>query len=96
MRKQRTIGDANASKLSHLLTELAKEVSNSLGDSRERATEVPGLTLIAALLRPLRIRLPTSQAFLLLRKEVFEGTWVARATSSADRDFSLLLWNCRL
>src|SRR5882757_431691 len=69
MPKYRKIGDANASRLSHLLTELAKKISNSLGDSGERATEVPGLMLIAALLRPCRIRLPTSQAFLSLRKE---------------------------
>src|SRR5882757_9052928 len=69
MPKYRKIGDANASRLSHLLTELAKKISNSLGDSGERATEVPGLMLIAALLRPCRIRLVTSQAFLSLRKE---------------------------
>src|ERR1700733_14507460 len=45
MLKQRKIRDANASRLSHLLTELAKKISNSLGDSAERATEVPGLIL---------------------------------------------------
>ena len=45
MPKYRKIGDANASKLSHLLTELAEKISNSLGDSGERATEVPGLML---------------------------------------------------
>src|SRR5258708_16539406 len=45
MLKHRKIGDANASRLSHLLTELAKKISNSLGDSGERATEVPGLVL---------------------------------------------------
>ena len=45
MPKYRKIGDANASRLSHLLTELAKQISNSLGDSGERATEVPGLML---------------------------------------------------
>ena len=45
MLKQRKIDDANASRLSHLLTELAKKISNSLGDSGERATEVPGLML---------------------------------------------------
>jgi len=45
MPKYRKIGDANASRLSHLLTELAKKISNSLGDSGERATEVPGLML---------------------------------------------------
>jgi AraC-like DNA-binding protein len=45
MLKQRKIGDANAPMLSHLLTELAKKISNSLGDSGERATEVPGLML---------------------------------------------------
>jgi len=43
--KQRKIGDAKASRLSHLLAELAKRISNSLGDSCERATEVPGLML---------------------------------------------------
>jgi hypothetical protein len=45
MLKHRKIGDANASRLSHLLAELAKKISNSLGDSGERATEVPGLML---------------------------------------------------
>src|SRR5246127_1941902 len=45
MLKHREIGDTNASRLSHLLTELAKQISNSLGDSGERATEVPGLML---------------------------------------------------
>src|SRR3984885_14452034 len=45
MLKQRKSVDANASRLSHLLTELAKKISNSLGDSGERATAVPGLTL---------------------------------------------------
>ena len=45
MLKQRNIGDANASGLSHLITELAKKISNSLGDSGERPTEVPGLML---------------------------------------------------
>jgi len=45
MPKHRTIGDANASRLSHLLTELANKISNSVGDSIERATEVPGLML---------------------------------------------------
>src|SRR5258707_14189209 len=43
MLKDRKIGDANASRLSHLLTELARKIINSLGDSGERATEVPGL-----------------------------------------------------
>jgi hypothetical protein len=45
MLKQRKIGDANASRLSHFQTELARKVSNSLGDSGERATDVPGLIL---------------------------------------------------
>lgn len=45
MLKYRTIGDANASRLSHLLTELAKKISNSLDNSGERATKVPGLML---------------------------------------------------
>jgi AraC-like DNA-binding protein len=45
MLKHRKIGGANAFRLSHLLTELAKKISNSLGDSGERATEVPGLML---------------------------------------------------
>src|SRR5258706_4094300 len=45
MLKDRKIGDANASRLSHLLTELARKIINSLGESGERATEVPGLML---------------------------------------------------
>src|SRR6201984_615549 len=45
MLKHRTIGDANAARLPHLLTELEKKISNSLGHSSERATEVPGLML---------------------------------------------------
>jgi hypothetical protein len=45
MLKHREIGDRNASRLSHLLTELAKKISNSLCDSGERITEVPGLML---------------------------------------------------
>jgi len=47
MLKHRKIGDANASRLSHLLTltELAKKISNSFDNSGERATEVPGLML---------------------------------------------------
>jgi hypothetical protein len=45
MLKHRKMGYANASRLAHLLTELAKKISNSLGDSGERATEVPGLML---------------------------------------------------
>ena len=45
MLKLRKIGDPNGSRLSHLLTELAKKISNSLGDPGERATEVPGLML---------------------------------------------------
>jgi AraC-type transcriptional regulator N-terminus len=45
MLKHGTIGDSNASRLSHLLTGLAKKISNSLDDSNERATEVPGLKL---------------------------------------------------
>src|ERR1700730_9952374 len=45
MQKQRKIGDGNASRLSHHLTELAEKISNSLGDSGEHATEVPGLML---------------------------------------------------
>jgi hypothetical protein len=45
MLKHRTIGDANAPRLSHLLTALAKKISNSLGDSGECVTEVPGLIL---------------------------------------------------
>src|SRR5882762_5991587 len=45
MLKHRKSGDTNESRLSHLLTELAKKISNSLGDSGERATEVPGLML---------------------------------------------------
>src|SRR5580704_12278101 len=45
MQKHRKIGDANASRLSHLLAELAKKISNALGDSGERAMEVPGLIL---------------------------------------------------
>jgi AraC-like DNA-binding protein len=45
MLKHRKSGGANAFRLSHLLTELAKKISNSLGDSGDRATEVPGLVL---------------------------------------------------
>ena len=45
MLKQRKIVDADESRLSRLLTELARKISNSLGDSGERAMEVPGLTL---------------------------------------------------
>src|ERR1700690_1604464 len=45
MLKQRKRGDNNASRLSDLLAELAKKIGNSLGDSVERATEVPGLML---------------------------------------------------
>ena len=45
MLKLRKIDDPNASRLSHLLTELAKRISNSLCDSGERTTEVPGLRL---------------------------------------------------
>ena len=45
MLKHRKIGDANASRLSRLLTELAKKISNSLGDRGDRRTEVPGLML---------------------------------------------------
>ena len=45
MLKHRKSGDANASRLSQLLTDLAKKISNSLGDSGERATEVPELML---------------------------------------------------
>ena len=45
MLKHRKVRDANASRLSNLLTELAKKISNSLGDSGERATDVPGLML---------------------------------------------------
>ena len=45
MLKHRKNGDANGSRLSHLLTELAKKISNSLGASGERATGVPGLLL---------------------------------------------------
>src|SRR5260221_14196384 len=43
MLKHRKSGDTNESRLSHLLTELAKKISNLLGDSDERATELPGL-----------------------------------------------------
>jgi hypothetical protein len=45
MLKQRKIGGANACTLSNLLTQLAKKIGNSLGDSGECATEVPGLML---------------------------------------------------
>jgi AraC-like DNA-binding protein len=45
MLKHRTIGSANASMLTHLLTELAKKISNSFDNSGGRATEVPGLML---------------------------------------------------
>jgi AraC-like DNA-binding protein len=45
MLKHRKSADANAFRLSHLLAELAKKIGNSLGDSGERATEVPGLML---------------------------------------------------
>jgi hypothetical protein len=45
MLKHWKIGDAKASRLSNLLTELAKKISNSLDHSGERATEVPGLML---------------------------------------------------
>jgi hypothetical protein len=45
MPKHRSVRDTNAPRLSDLLTGLAKKISNSLGDSGERATEVPGLML---------------------------------------------------
>ena len=45
MLKRRKSGNTNASRLSHLLTELAKKISNSVGNLIERATEVPGLML---------------------------------------------------
>ncbi len=80
MLKHRKIGDANASRLSHLPTELAKKISNSLGDLGERATEVPGLMLYRrtaptvpnpSTYEPslLVIAQGNSQAFLSLRKE---------------------------
>jgi len=37
--------DVNGSRLSQILAELATKISNSLGESGERATEVPGLML---------------------------------------------------
>ena len=37
--------DVNGSRLSRILAELAVKISNSLGESAERATEVPGLML---------------------------------------------------
>jgi len=45
MLKHGEIGYATAPRLSLLLTELAKKISNSLGYSGDRATEVPGLML---------------------------------------------------
>src|ERR1700723_2638650 len=45
MLKHRKSSDTNASRLFHLQSELAKKISNSLGDSDERAMEVPGLVL---------------------------------------------------
>ncbi len=85
MLKQRNSRDANASRLSHLLTELAKKISNSLRDPGERATEVAGLMLY-------RRTAPT-----VPNPSTYEPSLsVKRATSSANRDFSLRLWNCRL
>jgi AraC-like DNA-binding protein len=45
MPKHTKSGNVKASRLSQLLNELAVKISNSLGDSGERATEVPGLML---------------------------------------------------
>src|ERR1700749_5165622 len=45
MLKHRKIVNSNASRLSHLLAELAKKIGNTLEDSGDRATEVPGLML---------------------------------------------------
>jgi AraC-like DNA-binding protein len=45
MLEHRKIGDGNRSRLPHLLAELAKKISNSLGDADEGATEAPGLML---------------------------------------------------
>lgn len=45
MPKRMKNDDVNGSRLSQLLAELAVKISNSLGESGERATEVPGLML---------------------------------------------------
>ena len=45
MPKRTKDDDVNGSRLSQLLAELAVKISNSLGESGERATEVPGLML---------------------------------------------------
>ena len=45
MLKRRKNGDANAARLSRLLAELAKKIGNSVGNSGERRTQVPGLML---------------------------------------------------
>jgi hypothetical protein len=96
MPKRRKIGDADASRLSDLLTELAKKISNSLGDSGERATEVPGLMLYRRTAPAVPNPSTYDPSFLSLRKEGFEWTSVKRATFSAHRNFCLRLWNCRL
>ncbi len=45
MQKHEKTDDVSEPKLSRILAELAARIGNSLGDSAERATEVPGLTL---------------------------------------------------
>ena len=45
MPKRLTTDDGNMSRVSQILAELAMKISNSLGESGEHATEVPGLML---------------------------------------------------
>ena len=96
MLKQRKSVDANASRLSHLLTELAKKISNSLGDSGERATAVPGLTLYRRTAPTVPNPCSYEPSLLVIAQGRIRVDSVKRATFSANRDFSLRLWNCRL
>jgi hypothetical protein len=60
--------DVHAPKLSQLLMELGRKISNSLGTADEQATGIPGLMLYRCTAQPHPIRAPTSQASLSSRK----------------------------
>jgi len=96
MLKQRNSRDANASRLSHLLTELAKKISNSLGDPGERATEWPGLMLYRRTGPTVPNPSTYEPSLLVIAQGRIRVDLVKRATFSANRDFSLRLWKCRL
>lgn len=87
MQKQAKNDDVNGSRLSQLLAELAIEISNSIGESGERATAVPELMLYRCTAPTVPSPCIYEPSLLIVAQGRRRSPSATRAMSSDSRDF---------